>query len=47
MSLDLSMLISGAQNTWAWMTMPRDKRLKRIRSLRETGEIKSSEYLRG
>lgn len=35
MSSNLNILISGAQNLWGRVIMPRDERVERIRSLRE------------
>ena len=46
MSLNLSMLISGAQNSWRWVVMLRDQRVERIRSLRESGEIYSLKHFK-
>ena len=44
MSSNLNILISGAQNLWGRGIMPRDERVERIRSLRESGEIDSLKH---
>ena len=44
MSSNLNILISGAQNLWGWVIMPRDERVERLRSLRESGEIGSLKH---
>ena len=44
MSSNLNILISGAQNLWGRVIMPRDERVERIRSLRESGEIDSLKH---